>query len=45
MLDPIDSSIGSHQNEENSKFIDPIDPTSDYLFDQYRFFLNRLKLR
>jgi hypothetical protein len=45
MLDPIDSSIGSHQDEGNTGFIDPIDPTSNYFSDQLRFSLNRLKLR
>jgi hypothetical protein len=40
MLDPIDSSSGSHQGEGNSGFIDLIDPASDYLSDQLRFFLN-----
>jgi hypothetical protein len=44
-LDPIDSSIGTHQDEENSVFIDLIDPGSDYLPDQLRFFLNQLRLR
>jgi hypothetical protein len=32
-LDQIDSSIKSHQDEENSGFIDLIDPASDYLSD------------
>jgi hypothetical protein len=45
MLDPIDSSTGSHQDEGNSDFIDLIDPASDYLPDQLRFFLNQLRLR
>jgi hypothetical protein len=45
MLDPIDSSTGSYQGEGNSGFIDLIDPTFDYLFDQLRFFLNQLRLR
>jgi hypothetical protein len=31
MLDPIDSSKRSHQDEGNSGIIDPIDSTSDYL--------------
>jgi hypothetical protein len=38
MLDPIDSSTGLHQDEGNIGFIDLIDPTSDYLPDQLRFF-------
>jgi hypothetical protein len=33
MLDPIDSSTGSHQDEDNSGFIDSIDLASDYLPD------------
>jgi hypothetical protein len=33
MLDPIDSSTGSHQDEENSEFIDLINTASDYLLD------------
>jgi hypothetical protein len=45
MLDPIDSSTGSHQDKGNSDFIDLIDPTFDYLPDQLRFFLNQLRLR
>jgi hypothetical protein len=45
MLDPIDSSTGSQQDEENSEFIDLLDPTSDYLPDQLRFFLNQLRLK
>jgi hypothetical protein len=44
-LDPIYSSIGSHQDKGNSGFIDLIDPVSNYLPDQLRFFLNQLKLR
>jgi hypothetical protein len=44
-LDPIDSSTGSHQDEGNSGFINLIDPASDYLPDQLRFFLNQLRLR
>jgi hypothetical protein len=44
-LDPIDSSTGSHQHEGNSRFIDLIDPKSDYLPNQLRFFLNQLRLR
>jgi hypothetical protein len=44
-LDLIDSSTGSHQDEGNSGFIDLIDPASDYLPDQLRFFLNQLRLR
>jgi hypothetical protein len=39
-LDLIDFSTESHQDEENSGFIDPIDPMSDHLPDQLRFFLN-----
>jgi hypothetical protein len=35
-LDPIDSSTGSHQDEGNSQFIDPIDLAYDYLSDQLR---------
>jgi hypothetical protein len=38
MLDPIDSSTKSHQDEENSGIIDPIDSTSDYLPGQFNFF-------
>jgi hypothetical protein len=45
MLDPIDSSTGSHQTEGNSGFIDLIDPASDYLSNQLIFFLNQLRLR
>jgi hypothetical protein len=45
MLSLIDSSTGSQQDEENSGFIDLIDPTSDYLPDQLRFFLNQLRLK
>jgi hypothetical protein len=45
MLDLIDSSTESHQDEENSVFIDLIDPASNYLSDQLKFFLNQLKLR
>jgi hypothetical protein len=45
MLDMIDSSTESHQDEGSSGFIDPIDLASDYLPDQLRFFLNQLKLR
>jgi hypothetical protein len=44
-LDLINSSTGSHQDEGNSGFIDPIDPASDRLPDQLRFFLNQLRLR
>jgi hypothetical protein len=44
-VDLIDSSTGSLQDEENSGFINPIDPASDYLPDQLRFFLNQLRLR
>jgi hypothetical protein len=44
MIDPIDSSIESHQDEGNSGFIDPIDRSSDYLLDQLIFFLNQLRL-
>jgi hypothetical protein len=43
MLDPIDSSTRSHQDEGNSRFIDLIDPASDYLPDQLRFFLDQLR--
>jgi hypothetical protein len=35
-LDPIDSSTGSHQDEGNNQFIDPIDLASDYLPGQLR---------
>jgi hypothetical protein len=45
MLDLIDSSIGSHQDEENSGFIDLIDPAFDYLSEQLEFFLNQFRLR
>jgi hypothetical protein len=45
MLDLIDSSTRSHQDEGNSGFIDTIDLASDYLPDQLIFFLNRLRLR
>jgi hypothetical protein len=45
MLDLIDSSIGSHQDEGNSGLINLIDPASDYLLDQLRFFFNQLRLR
>jgi hypothetical protein len=47
MLDLIDSSIGSHQDEGNSGFIDLIDPVSNYLFDQLRFFsqLAQIKMK
>jgi hypothetical protein len=37
MLVPIDFLTGLHQDEGNSRFIDPIDPSPDYLFDQLRF--------
>jgi hypothetical protein len=43
--DPIDSWTGSHQDEENSGFIDLIDPASNNLSNQLRFFLNQLRLR
>jgi hypothetical protein len=45
MLDPIDSSIGSHNDEVNSGFIDLIDPTSDYLPDQLRFFPQSVQIK
>jgi hypothetical protein len=45
MLDPIDSSTRSHQDEGNSEIIDPIDSASDYLPDQLKFFFNQLRLR
>jgi hypothetical protein len=45
MLDLIDSSTGLYQEKGNSRFIDLIDPASDYLPDQLRFFLNQLRLR
>jgi hypothetical protein len=45
MLYLIDSSIGSLQDEGNSGFIDLIDPMSDYLPYQLKFFFNWLKLR
>jgi hypothetical protein len=38
MLDPIDSSTKSHQDEGNSGIIDPTDSASDYLSDQLNFF-------
>jgi hypothetical protein len=41
----IDSSTRSHQDGWNSRFIDLIDPASDYLLDQLNFFLNQLRLR
>jgi hypothetical protein len=44
-LDLIDSSTRSQQDEGNNGFINPIDPLSDYLSDQLRFFLNQLRLR
>jgi hypothetical protein len=44
MLDPINSSTESPRDEGNSGFIDLIDPASDYLSDQLRFFLNQLRL-
>jgi hypothetical protein len=44
-LDPIDSSTRSHQDEGNSRIIDPIDSASDYLPDQLKFFFNQLRLR
>jgi hypothetical protein len=44
-LDPIDSSMRSHQDEGNSGIIDPTDSTSDYLLDQLKFFFNQLRLR
>jgi hypothetical protein len=45
MLDPVDSLTELHQDEANSGLINPIDPASDYLLDQLRFFLNQLRLR
>jgi hypothetical protein len=42
MLDPIDFSTRSHQDEENSGIIDPIDSASDYLPNQLNFFFNQL---
>jgi hypothetical protein len=45
MLDLIDSSMRSHQNEGNSGIIDPIDSASDYLLGQLNFFFNQLRLR
>jgi hypothetical protein len=45
MLDPIDSSTRSHQDEGNSGIIDSIDSTFDYLPDQLKFVFNQLKLR
>jgi hypothetical protein len=39
------SSTKSHQDGWNSRFIDLIDPASDYLLDQLNFFLNQLRLR
>jgi hypothetical protein len=44
-LDPINSSMISHQDKGNSEIIDPIDSASDYLPDQLKFFFNQLKLR
>jgi hypothetical protein len=41
----MDFSTGSHQDEGNSGITDLIDPTSEYLPDQLRFFLNWLRLR
>jgi hypothetical protein len=43
MLDPIDSSMRSHQDEGNSGIIDPIDLASDYLPVQLKFFFNPLR--
>jgi hypothetical protein len=37
MLDLIDSSMRSHQDEGNSGIIDPIDSVSDYLLDRLKF--------
>jgi hypothetical protein len=45
MLDPIDSSMKSHQDEENNGIIDLIDSASDYLPNQFKFFFNQLRLR
>jgi hypothetical protein len=45
MLDLIDSSTRSHQDNGNSGIIDPIDSASDYLLDQLKFFFNQLILR
>jgi hypothetical protein len=45
MLDPIDPSTRSHQDEGNSGIIDPIDSASDYLPDLLNFLSNRLRLR
>jgi hypothetical protein len=42
MIDLIDSSTRSHQDEGNSGFIDQIDPAFDYLPVQLKFFLNQL---
>jgi hypothetical protein len=39
-IDPIDSSIRSHQDERNNGIIDLIDSASDYLPDQLKFFFN-----
>jgi hypothetical protein len=44
-LDPINSSIGSHEDEGNSGFIDLNDSASDYLPDQLRFLRNQLRLQ
>jgi hypothetical protein len=45
MLDLIDFSTRSHQDEENSEIIDPIDSAPDYLSDQLKYFFNQLRLR
>jgi hypothetical protein len=44
-IDPIYSSMRSHQDEWNSGIIDLIDSASDYLPDQFKFFFNQLRLR
>jgi hypothetical protein len=44
MIDLIDSSTRSHQDEETSGIIDLIDSAPDYLPDQLIFF-NQLRLR
>jgi hypothetical protein len=45
MLDPIDSSMRSHQDEGNNGIVDLINSASDYLPDQFKFFFNQLRLR
>jgi hypothetical protein len=45
MLDPIDSSTRSHQDEGNSEIIDLVDSTSDYLPNQLIFFLQSTQIQ